>query len=196
MSIHSNHFYSIDGDYDNGWNLEDVEVITLINRWIPTLIPPQLSDHMGFQIIYRSDHLSRYIHALLVFWTDTQARGLYSRLWILYSLSLSFYPSLIGAFSLRTEKISMIIWLWGDVLRIFGRRADYLNREKLVTLFKHFRGILSLKKFLEAFLELLDPPVSPLSWEQDSEENESEEPLFSLSTPKYLPQFFLTLILS
>lgn len=49
------------------------------------------------------------------------------------------------------------------MLRIFGRRADYLNREKLVTLFKHFRGILSLKKFLEALLELLDPPVSPLS---------------------------------
>ena len=90
MIIHSNHFYSIDGDYDNGWNLEDVEVITLINRWIPTLIPPQLSDHMGFQIIYRSDHLSRYIHALLVFWTDTQATGLYSRLWYLYSLFLSF----------------------------------------------------------------------------------------------------------
>ena len=110
--------------------------------------------------------------------------------------TLCLYPSLIGAFSLRTEKISMIIWLWGDVLRIFGRRADYLNREKLVTLFKHFRGILSLKKFLEAFFELLDPPVSPLSWELDSEENESEEPLFSLSTPKYLPQFFLTLILS
>ena len=86
--IHSNHFYSIDGDYDNGWNLEDVEVITLINRWIPTLIPPQLSDHMGFQIIYRSDHLSRYIHALLVFWTDIQAMGLYSRLWYLYSLSI------------------------------------------------------------------------------------------------------------
>ena len=104
--------------------------------------------------------------------------------------------------------LSILLWLghslselkrfpWSfDLLRIFGRRADYLNREKLVTLFKHFRGILSLKKFLEAFLELLDPSVSPLSWELDSEENESEEPLFSLFTPKYLPQFFLTLILS
>ena len=66
---------------------------------------------------------------------------------------------------------------------LFGR-SDYLNRKKFVTLFKHFNGIFSLKKFLSA--------KPSLAREQEFEEKEdSEESRQSLLTI-FLPQSFPT----
>ena len=123
------------------------EVITLINRWIldPHSDPTEWSH--GIRIIYRADHLNRYMYIRPPL---SWSYGLYSRLWYLYS------PPWLGH-SLRTEKISMVLWFWGSVFW----RSDYLNREKFVTLFKHFRGIFSLKKLLEVFLA--EAPGSPLA---------------------------------
>ena len=123
------------------------EVIALINRWIldPHSDPTEWSH--GIRIIYRADHLNRYMYIRPPL---SWSYGLYSRLWYLYS------PPWLGH-SLRTEKIAMVLWFWGSVFW----RSDYLNREKFVTLFKHFRGIFSLKKLLEVFLA--EAPGSPLA---------------------------------
>ena len=145
------------------------EVITLINRWIPNLIPPQLSDHMGF-----------WLFIGLIIWTDIHMPLLV--LWIVFQALVFVLPPWLGH-SLRIEKIAMSLWFWGSVFW----RSDYLNREKFVTLFKHLRGIFSLKKFLEVFLA--EPPVSStLAWEQEFVENESDESLISLSifSPPYV----------
>ena len=176
---HSNQLERIERDYDNGWKLEDGEVITLINRWIPNPHSAQLSDHMGFRLFIRLIIWTDiYIAPLLVFYMDcVPGFGICT-------------PSLIGPFSRNRNdchasliRRKCVFW-----------RGDYLNREKLVTLFKHLRGIFSLKKFLEVFLA--EPPVSSLAWEHELESEESEESLSSLFPKTCLPHSFLTRIRS
>ena len=98
MIIHSNHFYSIDGDYDNGWNLEDVEVIKLINRWIPNShsAPTEWSHGISDYLSVRSSEqiytcplglLNRYTSHGIVFQTGICTLSFSILLWLGHSLS-------------------------------------------------------------------------------------------------------------
>ena len=70
----------------------------------PSFRPTEWSH--GIQIIYRSDHLNRYIPmppSLLVLWTVFQA--------LVFVLPL---PPWLGH-SLGTETIAMVLWFWGSL---------------------------------------------------------------------------------